>query len=162
MDSFQAKTARHRRRMIYKKKSYRSDPFQPYPKWGIRKKIRKKFKKLKKHHYGFFSSQNSQDRLRMREKKIYCSNPFQPNLEQGIPTKQHKKHKKFKNIIMASFQAKARRDRLRVMEKKCYHSDIFQPDPEQGIPEKQQKNIEIKKHRYGFFSIQKRDGTCWE
>ena len=39
-------------------KNYRSDHSLPDPKQGIKKKIPKKFKKLKKHHNRFFSSQN--------------------------------------------------------------------------------------------------------
>ena len=107
MDSFQAKTARHRRRMIYKKKSYRSDPFQPYPKWGIRKKIRKKFKKLKKHHYGFFSSQNSQDRLRMREKKKFIV-PIHSNLTWNREFQQNsiKNTKNLKTSLWLHFKPK--------------------------------------------------------
>ena len=54
MDSFQAKIGWKRMRKS-ENKNYRSVPFQPGTKQKIKKKIAKKFKKLKKYHYGFIS-----------------------------------------------------------------------------------------------------------
>ena len=57
---------------------------------------------------------------------------------------------------MASFEAKTGWDRLRVIQKKkIYHSDYFLLDQEYKIKKKKSKKIQkIKKHHYGFFSIQ--------
>ena len=77
--SFQGKTGRYRLRVIQKKKkkkfafrfiSTRSGQ-------GNSQKIAKKMQEFKKHHYGFISSQNGTDRLRMIRKKCYRSDPFQ-------------------------------------------------------------------------------------
>ena len=46
---------RQRRR---ENKNYRFDQFLPNPEQRIQKKKSKKTQKIKKHHYGFFSSQN--------------------------------------------------------------------------------------------------------
>ena len=54
MAPFQAITGRDRLRAIQKKKSYRSDPFQPDLEWGFLKK----WQKIENHHYGFISSKN--------------------------------------------------------------------------------------------------------
>ena len=53
MASFQAKIGWERPRKIEKKKN-RSDESLTDPKQGNKKKLQK----IKKHHYGFFSSQN--------------------------------------------------------------------------------------------------------
>ena len=50
-----------------KNKNYRSVSFLPGTKQKIKKKIEKKFKKLKKYHYGFISTQN---KLEKDEKEI--------------------------------------------------------------------------------------------
>ena len=55
--SFQAKIGRGRPRKI-ENKSYRSVSFLSGTKLKIKKKIAKKFKKLKKYHYEFISNQN--------------------------------------------------------------------------------------------------------
>ena len=68
MDSFQAKTARHRPRMIYKKKiSFGSIPTRSGI--GNSKKNSKKIQKTKKNHYGFFSSQNGMGQAKNDGKK---------------------------------------------------------------------------------------------
>ena len=56
MASFQAKIGWERPRKIEKKKN-RSDESLTDPKQGNKKNC-KKIQKIKKHHYGFFSSQN--------------------------------------------------------------------------------------------------------
>ena len=63
MSSFQPKTGRERPRKREKKLSLRSVPTRP----GI--KNSKKIQNIKKHHYGFFSSQNEMG-LAEKEKKI--------------------------------------------------------------------------------------------
>ena len=55
MNSFQAKIGWNSPRKR-ENKNYRSVPFRPVIENS--KKIAKKFKKLKKYHYGFISSQN--------------------------------------------------------------------------------------------------------
>ena len=58
MAYFPANPGQERQRKSEKRRNYRSDHFLPDPKQGIKKKIAKKFKKLKKNHNRFFSSQN--------------------------------------------------------------------------------------------------------
>ena len=50
----------------------------------------KKIQKIKKHHYGFFPTQNRTGEAENMKKKNSRSDPFQPDLEQGIPKKQQK------------------------------------------------------------------------
>ena len=85
MASFQAKTWRERLRMWEKKilvlihsNPIRNREFQ---------KNSKKIKKIKKHHYGFFSKQNGMREAENVRKKNSLSDPFQPDLEYGIPEK---------------------------------------------------------------------------
>ena len=52
MASFQSKIGRKRPRKI-ENKNYRSVSFLPSAKYKIKKKIAKKFKKIKEYHYGF-------------------------------------------------------------------------------------------------------------
>ena len=54
MACFKAKTGRDKLRMREKKILFRS--IQTRPEKGNYEKVSKKFKKIKKHHYGFFSS----------------------------------------------------------------------------------------------------------
>ena len=77
--------------------SFQSIPTRP--EIGNSRKIAKKFKKLKKHHHGRFSSQNVAGQAENERKKIIVpihSNPTQNREFQ-------KKSKKFKNVVMASF-----------------------------------------------------------
>ena len=119
------------------------------------KKKRKKFQKIKKHHYGFISSQNGLGDAEKERKKNYCFDQFLPNPEQRIPKKQQitfwlhfkqkfrsvptrrvtenskkiaKKFKKLKNTIMASFQAIIGWKRSRMRENKNYRSDPYLTD----------------------------------
>ena len=59
MSTFQAKTVWDQLTKR-KKKNYRFNQFLPDQEQKIPKKIAKKFKKLKKHHYEIISSQNKQ------------------------------------------------------------------------------------------------------
>ena len=95
MDSFQAKTARHRPRMIYKKKiSFGSIPTRSGI--GNSKKIAKKFKKLKNIIIATFQAKTGWDRLRMREenKLSFRSIPTRPGI--GNSNKIAKKTQKIK------------------------------------------------------------------
>ena len=67
MDSFQTKIGWKRMRKS-ENKNYRSVPFLPGTKQKIKKKIAKKFKKLKKYHYGFISSQNRSEKAEKNRK----------------------------------------------------------------------------------------------
>ena len=78
----------------------------------------KKIQKIKKHRYGFFSSQNGQGEAEKERKKNYRSDQFLPDQEQKINKKIAKKFKKLKNIIVASFQAKMGGERPRKRKKK--------------------------------------------
>ena len=94
---------------------------------------------MKKHRYGFISSQKGTDRLRVtkKKKKNLSFRSILTRLGIGNSRKIAKKCKKLENNILASFQAKTGRDRLRVFQKKKgYRFDPFQPDQEQGIPKK--------------------------
>ena len=51
------------------------------------KKIAKKFKKLKKYHYGFFQSKIGRKIMRQRENKNYRSVSFLPDMLYKIPKK---------------------------------------------------------------------------
>ena len=79
MSSFQAKTGWERLRKRKKKLSFRSVPTRP----GIEnsKKNIKKIQKIKKHHYGFFSSQNESGVAEKEKKKNYRSDQFLPDQE---------------------------------------------------------------------------------
>ena len=81
-------------------------------------KISKKIQKIKKHQYGFFSSQNGTGEAEnMRKKKFsFWSIPTRHGV--GNSRKIAKKLKKLKNINMASFQAKTGWGRLKMWEKK--------------------------------------------
>ena len=74
MVSLQARTGWTRPRNR-ENKNYSSDQFPSDSYQRIRKKQQKYFKKLKKHHYGFFSSQNKQGKCRGIE-KIKIIDPF--------------------------------------------------------------------------------------
>ena len=70
MSSFQAKLGRERPRKSEKKKIYRSDQFLPDPEQRIKKKIAKKFKKLKNILMASFQAKTGRERLRKSEEKI--------------------------------------------------------------------------------------------
>ena len=77
----------------------------------------KKIQKIKKHHYGFFSSQNEMGLVKKERKKNIV--PISSYLTRNRKfQKNSKKFKKLKNIIMASFQARIGWERLRNKEKK--------------------------------------------
>ena len=119
MASSQAKTGWERLRTWKKKKfSFWSIPTQP--RIENSKKIAKKLKKLKKHHYGFFSSQNGTGEVENVRKKKLSFRSIQTWLGIGNSKKKAKIFKKLKNINMAFFQAKTGRERLRMWEKKKF------------------------------------------
>ena len=74
-------------------------------------KNRKKIQKIRKHHYGFFSSQNRLEKAgKERKKKLsFRSVPTQRVIENS--KKRAKKFKKLKNSVMAFLQAKVGRKR---------------------------------------------------
>ena len=96
MASFQAKTGWDRPKKK-ENKSYRSDQFLPNPLQRIPKKIAKKIQKIKKYHYGFFSSQNRWECLEREKIKIIVpisSYPtryreFQKNSQKILKIKKH-------------------------------------------------------------------------
>ena len=93
------------------------------------KEFQKNCKKSKKHHYGFFSSQNGTGLAEKEKKKLsFRSVTTRPGIENS--KKIAKKFKKLKNLIMASFQAKIGWERQRKREKKIVHFDQFLLDPE--------------------------------
>ena len=75
------------------KKNYRSNQFLPYQEQKIKKKIAKKFKKLKNIIMASFEVKIGEERPRKRERKNYRSDQFQPNQEQKITKKQQKNSK---------------------------------------------------------------------
>ena len=85
------------------------------------KEFQKNCKKSKKHHYGFFSSQNGTGLAEKEKKKLsFRSVTTRPGIENS--KKIAKKFKKLKNLIMASFQAKIGWERQRKREKKLFIS----------------------------------------
>ena len=85
----------------------------------------KKIKKIKKHHYGFISSQNRLEKG-CESEKIKIILPFRSyTVRDRKFQKNRKKFKKLKNTIVASFQAKIGRKRLGKRENKNYPSIPF-------------------------------------
>ena len=76
--------------------------------------FQKNSKKIKKHEYDFFSSQNGMGKAQnVRKKKFsFLSIPNRRGI--GNSRKIAKKFKKFKKINLASFQEKMERERLRM------------------------------------------------
>ena len=104
MDSFQAKTGRDRLRMREKKIFlFRSIPTRLG--MGNSKKIAKKIQKIRKHRYGFFSSQNGTGQAENERKKnifvLIHSNPTR-NREFQKHSKKMPKIKK-KTLLWLSF-----------------------------------------------------------
>ena len=118
MTSFQAKTGRQRPRKKKKKLSFRSFPTQPVIENS--KKNNKKNQKIKKHHYGFFSSQNVLGEAEKEKKKKII-----------VPINSYPKwNRKFKKIKKTSLWLLFKPKWIgRGREKKNYRSDQFLPDP---------------------------------
>ena len=76
--------------------------------------------KIKKHYYGFISTQNEVGQAEIERKKIHRYDPFILDPEQGFPKKLQKKLKKLENINMASSQAKTGTGEAENMEKKKF------------------------------------------
>ena len=92
------------------------------------KKIGKNIKKLKEHHCGFISSQNT---LKKTEKDGKQKLSFRFVLTRYVIENSkniEKTFQKFKNTIVASFQAIIGWNRPRNRENKNYDSASFQPD----------------------------------
>ena len=77
MTSFQAKMGRERPRKREKKKII--DSISSYPTWN--REFQQNSKKIKKHHYGFFSSQNWTGLTEKEKKKNYRFNQLLPDQE---------------------------------------------------------------------------------
>ena len=107
MASFQAKIGWKRQRKR-ENKNYRYVSFLHDPQQKIQKKIAKKFKKLKKYHYGFISSQNRTEKTEKEIKKNIIF-PFR-----SYPTsyrkfeKNNKKTKKTKKYLYRIISSKNR------------------------------------------------------
>ena len=117
MSSFQAKMGRERLRMWEKKKlSFRF--VQTWPGIGNSKKIAKKVQKIKKHHYGTFSSQNGTGEAEnVRKKKILVLIHSNPTRNRDF-RKIAKKIQKTKKYYCGFFSCETGRDRQRMREKK--------------------------------------------
>ena len=90
----------------------------------------KKIQKIKKHHYGFFPSQNETGEAENERKRKFSFRTIPTGPVIGNSKKIAKKFKKLKNFNLASFKAKTGRNRLRIRRKKNYRSDPFKPNPE--------------------------------
>ena len=109
---------------------------------GNCQKIAKKCKNLKKHDYGFISSQNGTGQAENDTKKKNVivpihSNPtrkreFQKNSKKIQEIKKKKNHYGLFSSQNVTGQTENER-------KKSYRSDPFQPNPELGILKKEQK-----------------------
>ena len=158
MASFQAKKGRDRLRMWEKKILVL---IHSNPTWNREsQKNSKKIQKIKKHQYGFFSSQNgTREAENVRKKKFsFWSIPNRPGI--GNSKKIAKKLKKLKNINMASFQAKKGRERLGMWEKKILVLIHSNPTRNRELQKNSKKIQKIKKHHYGFFSSQNGTGQA--
>ena len=111
----------------------------------------KKIQKIKKHRYGFFSSQNGQGEAEKERKKNYRSDQFLPDQEQKINKKIAKKFKKLKNIVVASFQAKMGGERPRKREKKIIVLINSYRTRNRKLKKNSKKIQKIKKHQNGSF-----------
>ena len=91
-------------------------------------KNRKKIQKIRKHHYGFFSSQNRSEKAgKERKKKLSIrSVPTRRVIENS--QKIAKKFKKLKNSVMPLFESKVGRKRPGKRENRNYRSVLFLPD----------------------------------
>ena len=76
-----------------KNKSYRSVSFISGTKQKIKKKIAKKFKKLRNTIMDSFEAKIGWKRMRKNENKNYRSVPFLPDAKQKIPKQQQKNSK---------------------------------------------------------------------
>ena len=87
MASFRSKIGWKRPRET-ENKNYRSVSFLPGAKQQIKKKIAKKFQKLKNTVMDSFQAKIGWKMMRWRENKNYCSVPFLPDAKQKIPKQQ--------------------------------------------------------------------------
>ena len=125
MNSFQAKLGWKQMR---KREIKIIIPFRSYPMRNRKfqkKKIPKKFKKLKQYHYCLISSQNRLEEAQKERKQKILFRFVLARCVVENSKKITKKFKKLKNTIMASFQAKIGRKRLRKSENKNYTSIPF-------------------------------------
>ena len=98
-----------------------------YPTYNRKfQKNSKKIQKIKKHHYGFSSSQTKLGKAEKERKKIVPTSSYLTLIENF--KKIVKKFKHLENTIMASFRAKICWGRLRKRENKKNRSDEFIPD----------------------------------
>jgi len=90
------------------------EPFSPDQSLRIRKKIAKKFKKLKNIILASLPAETGRDKQKKRETFFWFGTVFsRPELKNY----QKKIEKKLKNIILDSFQVETGRDRLKKGEK---------------------------------------------
>ena len=92
MTSFRSKIGWKRPRKT-ENNNHRSVSFLPGAKQQIKKKIAKKFQKLKNTVMDSFQAKIGWKMMRWRENKNYCSVPFLPDAEQKIPKQQQKNSK---------------------------------------------------------------------
>ena len=128
MASFQAKKGRDRLRMWEKKilVLIHSNPTRNRES----QKNSKKIQKIKKHQYGFFSSQNgTREAENVRKKKILVLIHSKPTRNREFQ-KNSKKIKKIKKHQHGFFSSQKGAGEARNVRKKKSRSDPFQPDPE--------------------------------
>ena len=138
MASIQAKRGQDRLRVIQKKKVIVLIRSNPTRKRKFQKNC-KEMQKIKKHHYGFISSENGMGQAEIDTKKKKVIIPIHSKLTQNREFQ--KSNKKIKNhpygfIRSRNGTGQAESD---TKKKKSYRSDPFQPDPELGFPKKQQR-----------------------
>ena len=157
MALFWPRTGWDRLRLREKRKlSFRS--IQSQPGIGISKKIQK----IKKHHYGFFSSQNGTgDAVNVRKKiHVLIHSHSTRNMEF------QKNSKKIKKIIKRHcgfFSTQNRTGHAETEWKKVFSFRSIQPQPEIGNSKKIAKEIQkMKKKSLWLLFKPKRDGKGWE
>ena len=111
--------------------------FRSIPTWtGIEnsKKNSKKIQKIKKHHYGFFSSQNGLGEVEKEKKIIVPISSYQTRIREL--KKNSKKIQKFKKHHYAFFSSQNGLGEAEKERKKNYCSDQFLPIQELKIQKK--------------------------
>ena len=154
MASSQAKTGRERLRMREKRK-FSSWTIPIGPGWRKSRKIAKKFKKLKKHPYGFFTSQNGtgEDENETKRKFSIWTIPTGPG--RGNSRKTAKKWKKNrKTSLWFLFKPKQERTGWEWEKKNILVPIHSNPSRNKEFQKNSKKIWKMKKHRYGFFSSQ--------
>ena len=119
----------------------------------------KKIEKIKKHQYGFFSSQNGTGEVENERKRKFSSWTIPTGPERGNSRKIEKKLKKIIKRHWGFFSSQNKTGQVENECKKVFSFRSIQPQPGIGNYKKIAKEIQkMKKNHYGFFSSQNGTG----